>query len=34
MKGNTNKCHLIVSTGDAIEIQVGEILLRFEILSN
>ena len=34
MKGNTNKCHLIVSTGDTIEIQVGEILLRFEILSN
>ena len=28
MKGNTNKCHLIVSTDEPIEIRVGESLIK------
>ena len=28
MKGNTDKCHLIVSTDEPIEIRVGESLIK------
>ena len=28
MKGNTDKCHLIVSTDELIEIRVGESLIK------
>ena len=28
MKGSTDKCHLLVSTNEAIEIRVGESLIK------